>query len=121
LSGETERADTGALANRAVTSTARMPTAHASRYLQQVCKHWQHNLAVSFDAEQGRVVFPRNARGAEWAGDAEVHFTATDDALTCTVVASEPSQLAALKGAVARHIHRFAFREGALSYPWVDG
>ena len=25
-----------------------MPTAHASRYLQQLCKHWAHNLAVTF-------------------------------------------------------------------------
>ena len=26
-----------------------MPTAHASRYLQQLCKHWAHNLTVTFD------------------------------------------------------------------------
>ena len=45
------------------TSIARVPTANGSRYLQQLCKHWSHNLAVEFTPEKGRVVFPRNARG----------------------------------------------------------
>ena len=31
-------------------STAVVPTASASRYLQQLCKHWQHNLQVEFTA-----------------------------------------------------------------------
>ena len=32
-----------------VNSTVRVPTPKASRYLQQLCKHWRHNLAVQFD------------------------------------------------------------------------
>ena len=103
------------------TSTAVLPTAHASRYLQQVCKHWAHNLAVEFDADAGRIVFPRDARGASWAGDAEVRFAASAEALTCTIAASEPGQLEGLKGAVARHVDRFAFREGELVWAWQDG
>jgi len=35
-------------------SIADVPTAHASKYLQQLCKYWQHNLEVAFDAERGR-------------------------------------------------------------------
>ena len=46
------------------TATAQVPTAHASKYLQQLCKHWQHNLAVAFTADHGTVTFPRDARGA---------------------------------------------------------
>jgi len=103
------------------TATAIVPTPHASKYLQQVCKHWAHNLAVEFDATQGRIVFPRDARGANWAGDAVVTFTATADALTCNIAASEPGQCDGLKGAVARHVDRFAFREGELAWEWVDG
>ena len=53
-------------------STVRVPTTNGSRYLQQLCKHWSHNLEVEFDAQQGRVVFPRDARGADWPGDAVV-------------------------------------------------
>jgi hypothetical protein len=102
------------------TSTAAVATDSASRYLQQVCKHWAHNLDVAFDEAQGRVVFPRDARGASWAGDAVVTFTAAPDALNCRIEASEPEQLAGLKGAVERHVDRFAFREAPLSYPWVD-
>lgn len=101
-------------------STARVPTASASKYLQQVCKHWQHNLAVAYDAAQGTIVFPRDARGANWAGDGLVTLTAEADTLVCVIEASEPEQLAGLKGALARHIDRFAFREAPLSYDWHD-
>lgn len=101
-------------------STARIPTGSASKYLQQVCKHWEHNLQVTFDATQGRIVFPKDARGAAWADDAVVTFTAEPEVLVCTIAASEPGQLQGLKGAVARHVDRFAFREAPLSYPWVD-
>lgn len=101
-------------------SEARIPTAHASRYLQQLCKHWEHNLAVEFDPQQGQVAFPRDARGANWAGDAVVRFEAGADALTCRIEASEPGQRDGLKGAVARHLDRFAFREAPLTYDWKD-
>ena len=100
-------------------TAATVPTQHASKYLQQVCKHWEHNLAVTYDAQQGTVTFPRDARGASWAGDALVTFTAHPEVLECHSAASEPGQLAGLKGAVERHIDRFAFRE-ALSWVWTD-
>ena len=105
----------------AATSTALVPTAHGSRYLQQLCKHWAHNLAVEFDAREGRVTFPRDARGADWPGDALVTMIARDGALECRIDASAPGQLEALKGAVARHLDRFAFREAPLAFDWVDG
>ncbi|MBS0548973.1 MAG: DUF2218 domain-containing protein [Proteobacteria bacterium] len=101
-------------------STARVPTAHASRYLQQLCKHWAHNLAVAFDPEKGKVTFPRNARGADWPGDAVLHLEAQADALDCRLEASADGQLEALKGAVARHLDRFAFREAPLTFDWRD-
>lgn len=103
-----------------VTSTCQVFTANAARYLQQLCKHWSHNLAVTFDEQHGRVVFPRDARGATWAEDAVVTFAAGPDALTCTIAASESGQLEGLKGAVARHLDRFAFREAPLAFVWHD-
>ena len=69
----------------AISSTARVPTLHASRYLQQLCKHWGHNLTVAFNETTGTA-----------------------------------GQLDALKGAVARHLDRFAFREAPLSFDWRD-
>ena len=102
------------------TSLALVPTANASRYLQQLCKHWAHNLAVEFDAREGRVTFPKDARGADWPGDALVTTTARDGVLACRIEASAPGQLEALKGAVARHLDRFAFREAPLTFDWKD-
>jgi len=103
-----------------VSSTVRVPTLHASRYLQQLCKHWSHNLAVEFDETKGTVTFPRNARGADWPGDATLAMHAQDDGLDCRLEASTAGQLDALKGAVARHLDRFAFREAPLSFDWRD-
>ena len=102
----------------ALSSTAEVPTENASKYLQQLCKHWQHNLAVEFDANHGTVVIPREARGAAWAGDATVTFDARADMRCVRIDASEAGQLEALRGAVARHLDRFAFREAPLSFDW---
>jgi hypothetical protein len=102
------------------TSKALVPTANGSRYLQQLCKHWAHNLAVEFDAQEGRVTFPKDARGADWPGDALVTMTNRESALECRIDASAPGQLEALKGALARHLDRFAFREAPLTFDWVD-
>ena len=82
-------------------STAQVPTKHASRYLQQVCKHWAHNLTVEFDAARGTIVFPRDGRGGPWQGDGLVTLEAGAGALTCRIDASEPAHLAGLKGALA--------------------
>lgn len=97
---------------------ARVPTALASKYLQQTCKHWEHNLAVAYTADHGTIVFPRDARGADHPGDATVTFDAEPDTLVVRIDATSPEQLDGLKGAVARHVDRFAFREGALAYDW---
>lgn len=95
-------------------STVRVPTTKASRYLQQLCKHFGHKLTVEFTEEKGGVVFPRNARGADWPDDAILLMQAHDDSLECRLEASAAGQLEALKGAVARHIDRLAFREAQL-------
>src|ERR1700761_7809915 len=89
-----------------IESIARVPTAKGSRYLQQLCKHWSHDLNVEFSAESGTVIFPRNARGADWPGDAKLILQAHDDNLECRLEASADAQLETLKGVVARHLAR---------------
>lgn len=101
-------------------STAIVPTGKASRYLQQLCKHWAHNLAVDYDESKGKVVFPKDARGADWPGDGIFMMTAGDEVLTCRIEACAPAQLDGLRRAVERHLNRFAFREGELSFEWRD-
>lgn len=101
-------------------SSALVPTGNASRYIQQLCKHWSHNLAVEHDATQGRIVFPRDARGADWPGEGVVTMVAQDGAIACRIEASAPEQRDGLKGALARHLDRFAFREAPLAFDWRD-
>ncbi|MBR2172689.1 DUF2218 domain-containing protein [Sphingopyxis sp.] len=97
---------------------ANVPTSHASKYLQQLCKHWQHNLVVEFTADHGTVTFPKDARGAEWTSDALVTFDAETDALSVRIDASSDEHVEAMKGVVARHLDRFAFREAPLTFDW---
>lgn len=103
-----------------VSSTASVPTGNGSRYLQQLCKHWAHNLTVDYSAEEGRVTFPAEGRSGNWAGDATLTLTARPDTLECRIDASEPGQLDVLKGVVAQHLDRFAFREAPLTFDWRD-
>jgi uncharacterized protein len=103
-----------------MSATAFVPTAHGSKYLQQLCKHWGHNLQVEFDASKGTVIFPKDARGASFTADGLVTMTAGDGTLECRIDASEAAQLEGLKGALARHLDRFAFREAPLTFDWKD-
>jgi len=89
--------------------TARVPTANGAKYLQQLCKHWSHKLDVELSAEGGTVRF---ANGV-------ATMTADPDALVVTIEAGEPDAVEHLKGVVARHLDRFAFREAPLTFSWT--
>ncbi len=102
-------------------STARVPTGNAGKYLQQLCKHWSHSLTVDFTPQAGTVTFPKEGRGGTWPGEATLSMTAEADALACTLEASVPAQLEALKSVVASHLDRFAFKEAPLTFDWRDG
>ncbi|MCS0496601.1 DUF2218 domain-containing protein [Ancylobacter sp. MQZ15Z-1] len=94
-----------------VSTHAHVPTAHGSRYLQQLCKHWAHKLEVEFTPEEGRVKLPDGAL-AEMKASAE--------ALDVRIDASDAELLERMKGVVARHLDRFAFREAPLPFDWQD-
>ena len=101
-------------------ATATVPTEHAAKYVQQVCRHWTHDLAVAFDDHRGEIVFPRDARGADWPADGRITLEAGPTVLACRIKASAEGQRDGLKGALARHIDRFAFREAPLPFNWID-
>ncbi len=92
-------------------SMAIVPTAHASRYLQQLCKHWRHKFDVTFDAHSGHVPLP--------LGTADL--AAGDMALTVTCEVAEGGDLARMQQVVADHLNRFAHREGELAFQWQPG
>jgi len=89
-------------------STAIVPTASASRYLQQLCKHWSHKFEVSFDPQQGRIALPFGL----------TELVASDTALAVTINHSEGDDPARGQEVVEKHINRFAFREGELVFDW---
>jgi hypothetical protein len=90
----------------------------ASRYLQQLCKHWAHRLPVELSFDQGNVTFPKDLRGADDPGDARVTFYSLENALRIEIQATSMDQLERLKDVVARHLDRFAFREAPLAFNW---
>ncbi|MGB5484845.1 DUF2218 domain-containing protein [Parasphingorhabdus sp.] len=99
---------------------AQVPTNNAKRYATQLGKHWAHNLTVEEKGEAFLITFPKDARGADWPGDAVVTLEPADGGLLCHIKASAEGQRDGLKGAVERHVDRFAFREAPLTYKWQD-
>lgn len=95
-------------------------TGNAKKYVAQLGKHWTHNLSVSEHGDDVHVLFPRDARGADWPADALVVLAPDDTSIRCRIEASAQGQREGLKSAVERHIDRFAFREGPLTYEWND-
>ena len=88
-------------------SHAVVPTANASRYLQQLCKHWAHKFPVEFTPEQGSIDLP--------AG--RTSLRAGESSLAIVIDAPDPAAIERLEGVVADHIRRFAFRE-ELAFAW---
>ena len=83
-----------------------------------MCKHWSHNLAVEFTPEHGTVTFPKDARGASNPGDGLATLDVVEGGLQVRIDATSAEQLDGLKGAMARHLDRFAFREAPLPFDW---
>ena len=93
------------------TSHANIATKHASRYLQQLCKHWSHRFSVEFTVERGQIDL----------GDGKsVMLGAAPTELSVRVEASDQSELPRLEKVVEDHIARFAFRED-LTFNWTNG
>lgn len=42
-----------------LTETGTFVTPNASKYLQQLCRHFAHNVAVTYDAHRGTLWLPR--------------------------------------------------------------
>ncbi|WP_062112579.1 DUF2218 domain-containing protein [Aureimonas sp. AU40] len=89
-------------------SRAVVPTAHASRYLQQLCKHWAHKFPVEFTPEHGEIKLPSGVTVLD----------ASAEALSITLRTEEAGSLDQLEQVVADHIVRFAFRED-LVFDWA--
>ena len=90
-------------------SEAAIATEQASRYLQQLCKHFAHKRPVTFDEHAGEISFS--------VGDCRLK--AQDNTLRLSLTAPNGENMEQLKDVVVRHLVRFAFRE-ELQVDWQD-
>jgi hypothetical protein len=93
-------------------SVARVPTGSASRYLQQLAKHWSHKMAVSFTAEAGSIAFPNGSLLA---------MKADSETLDLVLTVPDGEDAARMREVVASHLDRFALREAPLTFDWREG
>lgn len=77
-------------------------THSASRYLQQLCKHWSHKADADFDASQGTIAFPNGNK---------VTLVAWPDHLDVEAAVGPEGDIQRWKTVIAEHLVRFAFRE----------
>lgn len=89
------------------TTTVRLQTPHASKYLQQLCKHFAHKVPVDYDAAAGEVAFPFG----------QCRMAAAGDVLEISGEVEREDLLPRMEAVIADHLTVFAFRE-ALSYDW---
>ena len=90
-------------------AVARVSTLHASRYLQQLCKHWGHKHPVVCAPENGRIEMSAGV----------LLMDADADGLRLHLAAGA-QELERMQGVVADHLQRFAVRE-TLAFDWKPG
>ena len=93
-------------------SQTNIPTASASRYLQQLCKHWSHKFAVEFTPEHGTIPFDETRRCT---------LDASPDRLALRIDAADDAAVERMQGVVIEHLKRFAFREELGEVTWTKG
>ena len=92
------------------TANASFQTENASRYLQQLCKHFAHKVDVEFAPTSGRVDF----------GVGRAELTATAERLEFVAYSADVEGLQKTKAVLEDHIVRFAFREKLSGLNWSD-
>ncbi|KPF41153.1 DUF2218 domain-containing protein [Rhizobium sp. AAP43] len=91
------------------TVKAVIPTENGWKYVQQLCKHWAHKLDVELGEQKGIVRF----------AEATAVMTCDASSLTVDIEAASDDVLERMKGVVASHLDRFAFREAPLPFDWT--
>lgn len=92
-------------------ATARFDTRHAARYVQQMCKHFAHKVAVEQVDGEGRFALP--------PGPAQI--VSDESGLTIRAEAADAEGLARSKHILESHLLRFAFREEPRPLSWQEG
>ncbi len=91
-----------------LTDTGTFETDHASRYMQQLCKHFAHKIDVDYDETRARAALP--------VGPATM--AAEGGVLRVTVNAEDAEGLARARRVIDDHLKRFAHREDFTGMSW---
>lgn len=91
-----------------ITTTGSFASPKASGYLQQLCKHFAHKIAVEFDATSGRAEM----------GFGRFEAKAGPDRVTVQLWIAEPAQLDQARHVIDKHLAIFAHREGFARLDW---
>ena len=91
-----------------IVSQASVPTQHASRYLQQLSKHWSHKFDVTYDETASTIPF---------AEDRKAELSAGPDRLAIRITVPDEETRIRMQKVLEDHLNRFAFRE-TLEYGW---
>ncbi len=87
----------------------RVETENASRYLQQLCKHWSHRMEITFTPTQARVPF---------STESICLMGADEEGLDVRIEAPDSSEASRLGRVLVEHLQRFAFRENLPAPVW---
>jgi hypothetical protein len=88
-------------------AAARIPTAHASKYLEKLCGRFARSAPAHLDGDEGRIDLPLGP----------CHLSALPGSLALVVEAADAEGLAHLQWVVAGHLKRVAVRE-PLTLEW---
>ena len=91
-------------------TTGTYETPNASRYLQQLCKHFGHKVETTFDETSGTIAFPT----------ATAKLEATPSLLTVALDVQAADEVARMRAVIDSHLKRFAFREEFEGMAWQD-
>lgn len=86
-----------------------IPTDHASKYLQQLCKHFAHKVDVDYDIENGFAALP--------PGPCTLKASASELYIHCQ--SNEAERLLVSQSIIEIHLEKFAWRE-KLTFDWQD-
>ena len=88
-------------------AAARIPTPHASKYLEQLCGRFARSAPAHIDGDEGRIELPLG----------HCHLSALPGSLALVVEAADEAGLAHLQWVVSGHLKRVAVRE-PLAVEW---
>jgi hypothetical protein len=93
-----------------ITQTGTFQTEHASKYLQQLCKHFAHKVDVTYDENRGEAALP--------PGPATLQ--ASNTALSVTISGETSEQRETARHVIDIHLQKFAFREEFEVMQWSE-